>query len=43
MREGQRERIPGRLCVVSTEPNAELDRRNLELMAWAEMKRRLLN
>ena len=32
------ERIPSRLCTVSTEPNAGLELTNHEIMPWAEIK-----
>ena len=33
-----RQRIPGRLCVISTEPDAGLELKNCEIMTWAETK-----
>ena len=38
-----RERTPSRLCTDSTEPDAGLDLRNLEIMTWAEIKSQMLN
>ena len=42
-RERGRERIPGRLCAVSAEPNAGLELMNCEIMTWAETKSQMLN
>ena len=43
MRERERERIPSRLRVVSTEPDTGLHLMNHEIMSWAEIKSRTLN
>ena len=37
------ERIPSRLCTVSTETNAELDPTDCKIMTCAEIKSRMLN
>ena len=42
MEVGQRERIPSRLCTVSTEPDAGLEPMNHEIVTTAE-SRRLMN
>ena len=42
-REGERKRIPSRLCAVSTEPDEGLHLKNVEIMAWAEIKSQTLN
>ena len=39
----EKERIPSRLCTVSSEPNAGLDPMDHENMAWAEIKSQMLN
>ena len=38
-----RERIPGRLHTVSTEPHTGLKLTNCEIMTWAEIKSQILN
>ena len=42
-RERERERIPSRLPMVSTEPHLGLDLMNHEIMTSAEIKRWMLN
>ena len=42
-RERRRERIPSRLCVVSTEPDGGLKPPNHEIMTWAKTKSWMLN
>ena len=42
-RETGRERIPDRLCAVSTEPNVGLKFTNREIMIQAEIKSQTLN
>ena len=42
-RDKGRERIPGRLCVVSTEPDVRLEPTNCEIVTWAETKSWMLN
>ena len=37
-RERERERIPSRLCIVSTEPDAGLELTNCEIVTWAQIK-----
>ena len=42
-RERGRERIPGRLCVISAEPDVELKPMNREIMMGAAIKSWMLN
>ena len=42
-KEGERERIPSRLCTVSAEPDVGLNPTNQEIMTQAEIKSPLLN
>ena len=42
-RERGRERIPSRLCTVSSEPDVGLKLINYEIMIWAEIKSQMLN
>ena len=37
VRERGRQRIPGRLCAVSTEPHMGLELTNLEITTWARV------
>ena len=42
-RERGRERIPSRLCTVSTETDVGFDPTNCEIMTWAKIKSQMLN
>ena len=42
-RKRDRDRIPSRLCTVSTEPDVELELTNREIMTSAEIKSQMLN
>ena len=42
-REGERERIPSRLCAVRTEPHAGFSLMNHEIMTWVTIESRMLN
>ena len=39
----ERERIPSRLCTVSTKPDMGLKPMNCEIMTWAQLKSQMLN